>query len=392
MPEKSIYIKNKQECCGCNACVNICPKSCIGMVEDNSGFRYPKVDKKLCIECGRCKKVCPFLNETKQFKPIKSYAALNRNNDERLASSSGGIFIALAGKILSESGVVVGAVFDENWNVHHTCAEHIEEVLPMMGSKYIQSNTESTYKTVKEALIAGRKVLYTGTPCQISGLRHYLHKDYPGLYAVEIICHGVPSYKIWNSYLVESRQKQLSNETLKHLSFRDKSSGWRTYSVSMKYSGSNVSQMHSDNDYMNAFIYDWSLRPSCYNCKFKGGLSQADITLGDFWGIENTDIPDDNKGISCVICRTEKGQTFFESCVDISRTPVSYEQILKGNPSLEHSARLNDTSTRFHRLFPRKGFYKTKYRIEHPSIFYRAKIFSKRKLYSLFRILHIART
>ena len=198
-----ISIKEKKDCCGCSACVQKCPKHCITLTEDEEGFLYPKVDTLVCINCGLCEKVCPWLNQPEKIQPQEVLAVKNRNEEERMASSSGGVFIALAKKILEKGGVVFGAVFDENWEVKHTYAETLDGVRLMMGSKYVQSRIGNSYNEAEHFLKEGREVFFTGTPCQVTGLHKFLRKDYPNLLSVDFLCHGVPSPGVWRRYLDE---------------------------------------------------------------------------------------------------------------------------------------------------------------------------------------------
>ena len=199
-----IEIKDKKDCCGCSACVQRCPKQCITLKEDNEGFLYPIVDKKTCIDCGLCEKVCPILHQGEPQKPLKVYAAKNLNEEIRRQSSSGGIFTLLAEQVIQEGGVVFGARFDENWEVKHDYTETIEGLAVFRGSKYVQSRIEDNYKKAEEFLKQGRKVLFSGTPCQIAGLKRFLRKEYEELLTVDFVCHGVPSPGVWRKYLKET--------------------------------------------------------------------------------------------------------------------------------------------------------------------------------------------
>ena len=196
-----INIVSEQDCCGCSACAERCPKSCISMLEDQEGFLYPVVDKEKCVNCHLCEQVCPVLDKTEAYSDSFAYAAKNRNEDERLNSSSGGLFIVLAKYFLVHGGIVFGAVFDSNFEVYHTYSSDLDGVKPMMRSKYVQSNIRSSYIDCENFLKQGKKVLFTGTPCQIDGLRHFLKKEYDNLLMVDVICHGVPSPGVWRRYL-----------------------------------------------------------------------------------------------------------------------------------------------------------------------------------------------
>ena len=192
-----IEIRNKRDCCGCNACVQKCPQQCIGQSEDAEGFIYPQVDKARCVGCGLCEKVCPVINQNPKSKPLKVMAGRNGNEEIRMVSSSGGAFTLLAGEIIGRGGVVFGARFDENWNVVHSYTECTDGLAAFRGSKYVQSRIGETFSQAEKFLKQGREVLFTGTPCQIAGLRRFLGKEYDNLLAMDIVCHGVPSPGVW---------------------------------------------------------------------------------------------------------------------------------------------------------------------------------------------------
>lgn len=196
-----INIRNKHDCCGCSACVSRCPKQCINMCEDSKGFLYPQVDKESCIDCGICEKVCPMLNKPEAKEPQHEYAVQNSNEKVRITSSSGGVFSSIATGVLNEGGVVFGAAFDEEWKVCHIGIDTKEELSLLQGSKYVQSHIGDAFPRVEQLLKRGVKVLFSGTPCQIAGLKRYLRKEYNNLFTVDVICHGVPSPKVWREYL-----------------------------------------------------------------------------------------------------------------------------------------------------------------------------------------------
>lgn len=357
-----IQITDKSLCCGCAACVQRCPKQCITLHEDHEGFLYPKVDTEACIDCTLCEKVCPILNEGDKRKPLKVYAAINKDEKIRLESSSGGIFTLLAEQTIGEGGVVFGARFDENWQVRLDYTETIGGIAAFRGSKYVQSRTENTYQQTESFLKEGRKVLFTGTPCQIAGLKKYLHKEYDNLLAVDFVCHGVPSPKVWRRYL----QKLLASKGEKNtvsfspnpssisegyapiagISFRNKALGWKKYSFVLRRNlteataegeanSVSFSDMHRENLYMRLFLSDVILRPSCYQCHCKEGKSGADITIADFWGIGNISPEmDDDKGTSLIILQTEKGKQIF-STLDIVKKKQTYEEASRSNQGLK---------------------------------------------------------
>ena len=304
-------IVEKNKCCGCHACFDICPKDAISMKEDEKGFKYPYIDQDKCIDCGLCKKVCPVLNVKKEKKKdIKAYACYNKKLNERLESSSGGIFILLAKEILKRKGVVFGAAFDEQFNVKHIYVEKEKELKKLMKSKYTQSTIGDSYRKAKEFLDNDRYVLFTGTPCQIEGLKSYLKKDYEKLYTQDIICHGVPSPKAWDKYL--KYQEKINKEKIKDVSFRNKDNGWKGYQMKILFETKTYSKSHSDDLFMKAFLKNICLRDSCYNCSFKKKYRVSDITLGDYWGIYDIHPEmNDDKGISVFVASSNKGQELF---------------------------------------------------------------------------------
>ena len=339
-----IHITDKKNCCGCSACVQRCPKQCIRLEEDTEGFLYPQVDEETCIKCGLCEKVCPILNQADKLSVLEVLAVKNPNDEERMNSSSGGVFLPLAREVINQGGVVFGAVYDESWEVHHVYAEKIEDVYPMMGSKYLQSKIGNSFKDAERFLKQGREVLFVGSPCQIAGLRTYLrNKQYSNLLAVDFLCHGVPSPGVWRRYLAETyggydakEQSRLQATAGKNsvllsslnatspigdIKFRDKrESGWKKYRFIVRQKSASKadqntvlsSDIHYDNPFMRGFLSDIYLRPSCYACKCKNGVNHSDMTIADFWGI-NQIAPefDDDKGVGLVLLNTKKGEEYF---------------------------------------------------------------------------------
>ena len=307
-----IKITDKHKCCGCTACVNVCPKNCISMSADREGFLYPLVDFVKCIDCGLCERVCPVLRPVKNETEPLVYAAVNNDESVRLQSSSGGIFTLLAESVLDRGGIVFGACFDQNWNVVHDYTETKEGLAKFRGSKYVQSHVGNCFIQVKTFLDSGREVLFSGTPCQVAGLKNYLRKPYSNLFTVDLVCHGVPSPEVWRRYLQEAvcrvygiKKKNVINlgEYISDISFRAKDKGWKKYNIKIIFRNGKVEMMpFSENPYMNVFLSDLSLRPSCYACPTKLHRAQSDITLADFWGVNEIkpDI-DDDKGCGLVL-------------------------------------------------------------------------------------------
>lgn len=344
-----INIDNKTKCCGCQACYNICPKDAIKMVADEKGFKYPKVNKDKCINCGLCEKVCPILNNKNIENEPKAYACINKDEEIRKQSTSGGIFTLLATSIINEGGVVFGACFDENFGVHHTYCETVEELAKYRSSKYLQSDIGLSYKKAKEFLDQGRKVLFTGTPCQIEALRNYLGKQYDNLYLQDIICHGVPSPLVWDKYRLYREEK--ANAKTKSMSFRSKkNTTWSSYNIDIEFDdNSSYVINHNDDVYMKAFLKHLSLRESCTDCKFKKNNRLSDITLADFWGIKNVKPKlDDGKGTSLVVVNSKKGQDLMDKIKDsMICEEVEFEKAISGNPSFNTTSRANPNSDKF---------------------------------------------
>lgn len=343
-----IEITNPADCCGCAACLHRCPKHCITLQEDEEGFLYPKVDKDTCIDCGLCSKVCHELHPYEARLPLKVLAAINKDEEIRLQSSSGGIFYLLAEKTIAEGGVVFGARFDEDWQVYITYAETMEDVPPFMGSKYVQARTENSYEDTERFLKVGRKVLYSGAPCQVAGLKHYLRKEYENLTTVDFVCHGVPSPKVWGLYLKEVTE---AANHITDIQFRNKQEGWKRFNFKLSYLEQEKSVILSssmwENHFMCAFLSDMILRPSCYNCQAKGGRSHSDITIADYWGVgdEHPNM-DDDKGTGLVLVNTLKGSAALD-WEKVAFETSTYEQALRHNLAIKYSAIQHPKRTKF---------------------------------------------
>lgn len=354
-----INIIDKSKCNGCHACYSICPVGCIEMLADSEGFLYPSVDKERCIDCSKCEAVCPVANNKCQNPDSlqTGYAAYAKDEKIRLESSSGGIFTLLAEAVIDIGGVVFGAAMtDDCKSVHHIAVENKETLKKLRGSKYLQSSVENTFKTVREYLENGRTVLYSGTPCQIGGLYSYLGKNYENLYTQDLICHGVPSQLIWDKYL---QFKEVSSDaSAKKVFFRNKADGWKNYSVLLEFeNGNNYHGKFRDDLYMKGFLSNIYLRPSCYECSFKTANRQADITLADFWGIQDI-LPemDDDKGTSFVWIHSEKGKKLFDKLTDsICFKPVDTDKALSRNTSAVKAAPLTQKREEFFDYIKRSG-------------------------------------
>lgn len=322
---------SKKDCCGCSACAEICPKHCIQMEADSEGFVYPNMLEG-CISCGLCLKVCPYLSPKNEKRPKYVYAAYNIDGTIREKSSSGGIFFILAQKVILEKGVVFGVRFDKEWNAIFDYAENIVDVYPFLGSKYVQAKVGEAYKNVRGFLEQNRLVLFPGTSCQVAGLKAFLRKDYNNLVTVDVVCHGVPSPKVWKKYITQL--KESNKQDLKYINFRFKKTGWKNFSFSYKSGSKSVYTPFWNNIYMKAFLSDIILRPSCYHCNFKQGKSDSDITIGDYWGIQYIKPKmDDDKGTSIILVNTQKGEKIL-NFGEMKVSMTSYEESYSMNPAL----------------------------------------------------------
>lgn len=337
------FIKDK-ECTGCMACLNICPKKAIEIQKADDGFNFPKIDEDKCIKCNLCEKVCPVINRLEgNNKEIEVYAASNNDDSIRKESSSGGVFTLFATEILKENGVVFGAMFDEDLKLEHRAITNIEDLSCLRGSKYLQSKIKETYKEAKRYLNENRKVLFTGTPCQIGGLLSFLGKEYENLYTQDFVCHGVPSPKMWEKHKEYMEKNQ--NEKLKSVFFRDKSKeGWSKYNVRYNFEKTVKYVNNQTDSYMRMFLKDLNLRQSCYSCKFKEEKRNSDITVADYWGINEIDKEiNDEKGLSAVLINSKKGKDLFEKIsAKIKFKEMQIEGIKKYNPSIMKSVQYNE--------------------------------------------------
>ena len=359
-----IDVKIKYDCCGCSACAQICPKQCIEMKKDNEGFDYPYVHKQNCIDCNLCIKVCPQINNTPSNKVLHAYALKHPVLEIQKNSSSGGAFSILAEYVISNGGIVFGARFNDKWDVIHDKVETLQGIKKLRMSKYVQSSINSTFIKCQKYLKTGRLVLYVGTPCQIHALKLFLSKDYDNLIAIDFVCHGVPSPVIWKKYLDSltsqsltkrnKHNKQIFYNNIEKIQFRNKKNGWLQFSFYLQGRLKGLNSKHIElnenfkkNPYLRGFIHDLFLRPSCYKCKNKSFKSGSDITLCDFWGIQET-YPHlfDKNGISGVTINSKKGETIINN-LNVKLNEVQYYDMLKYNPSFETSV----TEPPFRKLF-----------------------------------------
>ena len=369
--ETITLFKNKKDCCACGACLNICPRQAIQMQEDENGFLYPIIDNDKCIKCGLCIKTCALQNSKLTNVPLKTYAAQSNNTDLK-KSASGGIFASLSVNVLNAGGVIYGAAL-ENINgkliCRHIAVNSLNDLEKLQGSKYIQSNIGNIYKDVKKNLIENKTVLFSGTPCQVDGLKAYLDKKYENLYCIDIICHGVPSNKMFQDY-IETLEKKY-NDKIVDFKFRDKTKGWGLTAKGYTAKGyttkgyttiipANVSSFYYY--FLKSYIY----RDSCYSCKYACKNRCGDITIGDYWGIENAhpEVLQNNSeldyksGTSCLIINTEQGNKLIEKNRDNLRLIESdFEKAAKENGQLNIASACNvEKRNKLLNLYRKNGY------------------------------------
>lgn len=369
-------------CTGCTACAAVCPKGCIAMEPDADGFLHPAVDESKCVSCGLCERVCPVLNRAELNHTPTACAAKSRDEASRLASTSGGVFTELARSVLTQGGAVFGAAYDEAFRVVHICAEDETGLARLRGAKYAQSDPGDTFREVKQRLEKGQQVLFSGTPCQVLGLKSFLKRDYDNLLLVDLVCHSVPSPLAWEKYL----QYISEGKTLTAVNLRCKDTGWSRYGYCNRFDfadGSCRMDKSGDSLYMKLFTGGYITRPSCESCPAKGYARVSDLTLGDFWGIWNIRPElDDDRGISLVLVQTKKGQTALE---ELEVWPVTLEESSRENPAVIRAASENPRRSEAMEQVRRCSFAEAAKLIppvprEKHRFFHRIRSFLKRKL------------
>lgn len=314
---ENIYLKTKEKntCNGCTACSLICPKHCIEMKQDSEGFIYPAVDESKCIHCGRCLKVCSNYKKQDIGNNSIPFAICNKDEDILLKSTSGGVFYAMLNIFFkNEDTVCYGAAYDKELVVKHMRATSIKDAEKFMGSKYVRSDILGVYEAVKKDLLEGKQVLFTATPCETFGLYTYLGKEYNNLITCDIICHSNPSPKVFEKYIKAIELKE--NAKVKKYTFRAKSNGWANPKPIVEFENGKIVEEES---FQKAFSRVLISRPCCSTCMFTTPQKVADITIGDFWGVEKlTDIKDYWKGISIVFANSQKGLEMIEALENVN--------------------------------------------------------------------------
>lgn len=368
-----------EDCSGCFACVNICPKNCITMQEGLNGHIFPECNEEQCVKCRLCEKICPAINPVKLSEPRHTYAAWNKNLEEQKLSSSGGVSALLAKEIVKNGGVVYGAAFDENWNVSHVRCSTNDEIIRLRTSKYVHSWIGDTYAQAQDDLKQGRKVMFVGTPCQIAGLKSFLRKEYENLFTADLICHGVPSKKIYN----EEIEYLADKNNLKWIYFRGKFEGRYGYGFVFEYPDKTDKYPLRQSYYIKGFMDGLFFRESCYNCKYATKKRIGDITIGDFWGIgkaEPFENPE-NRRVSLVMVNSEKGEEWFEEVkLSLQFTERKPDEAVAGNPQLNKPIAKPKQYETFKKLYAKKSYLKAMHRA-----------FPKMRLRLLLEKLHLLR-
>ncbi len=341
-------IISKQLCTGCTSCMNICPNSAITMKTSTDGFNYPVINQNKCINCNLCKKVCPVLNFKKNSSINNCFVGYAKDDKVIEKASSGGVFPLIADYVLSNKGIVIGAKLNNKNRLKHIAITNKDELDKLKGSKYLQSDLENIFTFIKEK-IKDNKILFVGTPCQVAGLKSFIKNDFNNLICIDLVCHGVASPKLFDKYIKELEEQ--AGDKIIDYNFRDKSTGWDTYSNTAIFKYKKKTELYSKNNYMNLFLSDIALRESCYNCNFKLENKYSDITLGDFWGV-NKYYPEmyNKKGVSAIIINTDLGKEIFNNIKEhLEYKYCKLEEIVDGNPSLKFSGKYSDKRDDFFR-------------------------------------------
>lgn len=331
-----INIESLEKCCGCAACMNICPKQCIIMSPDKKGFFYPQIDTNLCIHCNLCENVCPIINETDSIRPIMVEAVKSKSDKDVKVSSSGAVGYELSRYFINNGGVVYGAAWTDDLTVKHIRVTDNADLEKIRCSKYLQSQIGDILKMVKADLVDKKNVLFIGTPCQVAGIKCYLRKEYRNLTTIDFVCHGVPSQVIFNRIITDIEKR--NGSMVQEVNFRSKKESWREFGTEFKLQkGVNIYIRHSKSVFSRGFMSNLYLRDCCYKCPFTDNRNRSDITVADLWGVEfvRPEI-DDNTGINLVLVRSQQGRDLLDNCSFMfNRFEYDYQDALKYNLAIE---------------------------------------------------------
>lgn len=370
-----MILYNDLNCCNCNGCVQACPKEAISVKTSKEGFCYPFIDNSRCVDCGLCQKVCAWqhIDETNEVRDC--YVAVNNNKSQLLKSASGGIFSAVASEFLNRGGIVFGAalsVVDGKFDIRHIWVDDIVDLPKLQGSKYVQSNIGVSFIEVKNFLLEGKEVLFSGTPCQCAALKAFLRKDFRNLYLIDLICHGVPNQQFFNDYI----KYEYPGKELRNFKFRDKSKGWELTGQLVLDSGKKISVPAGISSYYTLFLDAQTYRDNCYSCKYADYHRPGDITIGDYWGIEKQHPElvqqggiNARDGVSCIIVNTSKGADMVEAVKPgLSIYNSEYDKIAVRNAQLKHPMKRGVFRDDIFKIYAEQGykgvdsFYKKNYK------------------------------
>lgn len=371
------FICDNNLCTGCMACVNVCKHNAIQIIQDQEGFYRPYINQEKCVNCGFCQKQCPVNSSVTTNQPIAVYSGWIKNEDIRKQSSSGGAFAAISIPILKDKGIVFGACLNQDLIVEHVFIENENELPVLQGSKYVQSDIKTTYQQTEYFLQQSKKVLFSGTPCQIAGLKNFLKKDYDNLITVDLICHGVPSPKIfedWKSWFKE--QNQLSD--INSIKFRSKEKSWIYFNMDIKGTSKSGKEFRYIGRYykdawIRGFLRDCFLRPSCHRCQYAKITRCSDLTIADWWGYKagKEEAKDfESKGVSLILCNTSKGYEYFSNkCMkSMSLKKRTIEEAIKTNKSLQEPFGESNLRTLFWRDYFTLPFYEIVKKYMYPEV------------------------
>lgn len=380
-----IKINNPIDCCGCTACKCICPKNCITMITDREGFKYPIVDYDKCINCSLCEQVCPIKNKKEGEDLGIAYAVRNIDNEVLESSAAGGTFTAIAKTIFNVNGLVVGVKYTQNMEVKHFLASSMKEAVPFRGSKYVQSDLGSIFNEIQHRLNEGKVVCFSGTPCQISGIKSFLRKDYDNLICIDVVCKGVATPIILKEYIELNEEKY--GQKIVNLSFRTKDYGYHMSTTKIEFENGNYILSSGEfNAMMGPFIQNLCLRPSCYECKFKNRNRQSDITIFDCWSYKKlTGKLDDDKGYTTVWIHSKKGKELFEKMKeDIVFSELKLDEIIEADGNMvEKSINVNPNRDKYFDTLINQGLVKAAKKYVKMALRSKFKDMIKRKLYTM---------
>lgn len=345
-------------CTGCMACYNSCNHQAIVITEDDCGFRFPIIDSEKCVKCGVCTAVCPVNFPLGTIYPVNAFAVCSKDYDDLMSSTSGGASSVFAQKMIYRKGVVYGCVEQSYSIIKHIRIDDKYELYRMKGSKYVQSDVGDTFKQVKKDLLGGRHILFTGTPCQVAGLRSFLRKDYVELVTVDLVCHGVPSGKLLqaNVHEILKRRGMALRDYSVYFRTKDEKTAKHSYAFTLQYEDWKMKKEYPHDYYLTGFISGLFHRECCYSCRYANPQRASDITIGDYWGIGETFL-DIGKGVSAVLLNTEKGIRFFEQCKDsFEYEERELEEVIRGNGQLQYPSPKHKNYQLFRNLYPRLGF------------------------------------